>query len=260
MSEPPLHPLERPPAPRKPQSPQRSGVRPPTGRPILAPVLLGLIVAVFLVQRANEPEFTIRFMKDNQAIRQSGEYYRLLTMMFLHGNADHLFFNGLALYVIGMRVERLFGPVRFGLIYFLGGLAGSLASLVFTEGDAVGASGAIFALIGAELIFFYTHQEIFGQVARQRLNYILFISVMELVLGFVRTYIDNAAHIGGLAGGAILAWFIAPRFIPQLDVADEATPHPTVKLIDANPLQKTWHAALLYAGALALGLFLIITL
>ncbi|MBN1284957.1 MAG: rhomboid family intramembrane serine protease [Anaerolineae bacterium] len=255
MNEPPVHPLERrpePPPPPQPGAPPPRSFHVPTARPVLAPVVLAVIVVIFLLQQADDPEFTIRFMKDNAAILK-GDYYRLFTMMFLHGNADHLFFNGLAIYVIGFRVERLFGLARFALIYFLGGLAGSLASLVFTEGNALGASGAIFAVIGAEMVFFYVHRDIFGNLARQRLNYIIFIVAVELFLGFARPYIDNAAHIGGFVGGAVLAWFIAPRLVPPDGRPDAGAP--ALHLVDTNPPDKSWPAALLFAGALALILF-----
>lgn len=277
MSEPPRkrpHPLERlaesaPPA--SPASPEPAGPRQargiplPTTRPMLAPILLVSLVVIFVAQQLDDPALTHRFMKWNDAIIDDGEYYRLFTVMFLHGSIAHLFFNGYALYVIGFTIEGYFGSARFALVYFLGGLLSSIVSLVLTDAPSVGASGALFALLGAEGVFFYQHKDLFGRAGRRHLSNIIFVAAMNLVLGFASAAgstsgprIDNWAHMGGLAGGVALALFIAPRLRLQLTEpwAGDPIALDRVRIVDANPLRRSWPAVLLFAAGLALALAL----
>ncbi len=233
----------------------------PTTRPVLTYVLLGAIILIFVAQQissAQQPfpqDLTWRFLKWNEAIIQRGEYYRLFTAMFLHGSIVHLFFNAYALLVIGATVEQLFGTTRFALIYLLGGLAGSIASLVFTPNPSLGASGAIFALLGAEGVFFYTHRGLFGEYARGRVGNIIVVAVINLALGFFAgMMIDNWGHIGGLFGGVVLTWFIGPR----LSLEQEFIGGP-LQVVDRNPLQRAWLAAALFAGGIALALLYVVS-
>lgn len=261
------HPLERGPAPPPPPSspdPQRRRIQVPTTRPILTYVLLGVIILFFIVQQASAAQqprpvivdpFTDRFMKANDAIIGNGEYYRLFTAMFLHGSILHLFFNAYALFIIGSSVELLFGTARFAIIYFLGGLTGSIASLVFTPAPSLGASGAIFALLGAEGVFFYFHRDLFGVYGRSRFANIVFVAAINLVLGFAaNSLIDNWGHIGGLFGGLVLAWFIGPR----LRINQQYIGGP-VEVVDDNPLQRAWLTALVYAVGWVLILLFVVS-
>ncbi len=150
--------------------------------------------------------------KDNLLIMQ-GEYWRLLTATFLHGNLLHILFNGYALYLLGQEVERVFGTARFLATYFLAGLAGSIASYALSVQPSVGASGAIFGLIGALSIFYYLNRQVLGDAGRSQLQSMAAIVVLNLLIGFGgRGVIDNYAHIGGLIGGAIAGWMLAPRY------------------------------------------------
>ncbi|SFW19845.1 rhomboid family intramembrane serine protease [Nitrosovibrio sp. Nv17] len=143
---------------------------------------------------------------------QDGEWWRLGSAMFLHFGAVHLTLNLWALWDGGQLVERMYGHVRFAGIYFAGGLAGNLLSLVAHQGLAVsgGASGAIFGLYGALLTFLWRERDgldpgefrwFFWGAAG--------FTAITLMLGFLITGIDNAAHIGGfltgLLGGIVLA-------------------------------------------------------
>lgn len=146
----------------------------------------------------------------------NGEYWRFLTAMFLHGNLVHLFFNGYALFILGPETERIFGTPRFLAIYFLSGLAGGVASYAMSPSPSVGASGAIFGLIGALAVFFYLARDILGDMGRRQLQAMVFIIVINLLIGFsAGGVIDNYAHVGGLIGGALAGLVLAPRF--QLD-------------------------------------------
>jgi len=128
----------------------------------------------------------------------NGEYWRLITPMFLHGGIVHLFFNSYSLYVIGPAVEDLFGSVKFAVIYFIAGIIGNVASFAFSTHMSVGASGAIFGLFGALVYLIRKDRRIFKTSFGTS---IVVTIVYNLIYGFMNERIDNFAHIGGLVGG-----------------------------------------------------------
>ncbi|MEM8531318.1 MAG: rhomboid family intramembrane serine protease [Chloroflexota bacterium] len=150
--------------------------------------------------------------KINDAIQFNGEYYRFLTAMFLHGGLLHMLFNGYALFAIGPETERVYGTSRFVILYFIAGFAGGVASYALTPAPSVGASGAIFGMIGALAVFFYIARDVLGQMARDQLGGLVTVIVLNLFIGFSVPNIDNMGHIGGLIGGVAVGWFLAPRF------------------------------------------------
>jgi membrane associated rhomboid family serine protease len=136
------------------------------------------------------------------AIAVDGQYWRFLTSMFLHTGLLHLAFNMYALYLFGDLVEDIYGRVSFVAIYFLSGFLGSVASYAFGSPYviAVGASGAIFGLIGAWAAYNYKRRG--TALGSANLRGAALIVAINLVLGFTIPGIDNLAHIGGLAAGA----------------------------------------------------------
>lgn len=149
--------------------------------------------------------------KDNAGIA-GGEYYRFLTSMFLHGGLLHIGFNAWALYAIGPESERIYGTPRFLALYFIAGFAGGVASYLRSPIPAVGASGAIFGLIGGLAAFYYSSRKLLGEISRQQLGSLVTVIMINLLIGFSTPRIDNNAHIGGLIGGALVGWLLAPRF------------------------------------------------
>ena len=137
------------------------------------------------------------------AIAVNGEYYRLFTAMFLHGSLLHIGFNMYVLYMFGPQLESVLGHLRFGLLYLLAGLGGSIASFWFSDPNvvSVGASGAIFGLMGAYIVIMHR----LGNDTRQVIGLI----GINLVLGFVISGVDWRAHIGGLVTGALVAAIMA---------------------------------------------------
>ena len=136
------------------------------------------------------------------AIRE-GQIYRLFTGMFLHGGLVHLLFNCYALYVIGSQVESFLGKFKFLVIYLVAGISGALFSMIFGGNYAsIGASGAIFGLMGALVYFGYHYRVYLGNVVKSQ---IIPLIVLNLALGFFMTGIDNFAHIGGLIGGTLMS-------------------------------------------------------
>lgn len=151
--------------------------------------------------------YTLLFMgaKYNPLI-EAGEIYRLITSCFLHGGVIHLFFNMSSLKIIGEEVEFVYGRVKYIIIYFLSALGGGFFSFLFNKNSvSVGASGAIFGLLGAMLLFGLLNKKKIGK------NYVKNIAEtigINIILGFTISVIDNSAHIGGLLFGFIAAFIL----------------------------------------------------
>jgi rhomboid protease GluP len=127
--------------------------------------------------------------------------------MFLHVDFWHIAFNMYALYVIGPQVERYYGKTKYLLIYFISGLLGSLFSCVFMSNLTVslGASGAIFGLLGSILYFTYYYRATLQGLLKSQ---VVIVVLLNLALGFMISGIDVFAHIGGLLGGLLTSMVI----------------------------------------------------
>jgi rhomboid protease GluP len=222
----PVHPLERRPA-QAPQSPPTPQPVYPTRRlelphspPIFTYILIGVNILIFVIDSLTGRMLTIAGAKENFAILQ-GEYWRFITPMFLHGGLLHIGLNCYFLYNVGPQVERSFGHFRFLAIYFLCGLAASIASFALSPNPSVGASGALFGLIGALLPLLYRNRQVLANTSR-RIGGILQVIVINLIFGFTVPRIDNWAHIGGLLAGLALAWLTTPRYVVRLALTGEA--------------------------------------
>ncbi|MDP4170713.1 MAG: rhomboid family intramembrane serine protease, partial [Bacillota bacterium] len=126
------------------------------------------------------------------------EWWRFITPIFLHIGFMHLAMNSLALYYLGTTVERIYGNARFIMIYLFAGISGSIASFIFSIYLSAGASGAIFGCFGALLYFGTNYPKLFFRTMGKN---VLAILLINLVFDFTASGIDNAAHLGGLAGG-----------------------------------------------------------
>ncbi|GAB4176694.1 MAG: rhomboid family intramembrane serine protease [Roseiflexaceae bacterium] len=201
-----------PPIAAEPAAPNSQRVMLPLFQPRAAWVLLVLNVAIFVITNVLGLYELSIFLgaKDNAAIL-SGEWYRFLTSMFLHGSITHIGFNAFAIYSLGLDTERFFGTLRFVVIYFLAGSGGGIASYAFSANNAVGASGAIFGLIGALTAFFYLSRNMFGEMSRQQVGSLIFITLINLGFGLSTPGIDNFAHIGGLVTGLAVGYLLTPR-------------------------------------------------
>jgi len=187
--------------------------------------------------------------KYNQAILE-GQYWRFVTPVFLHVNILHLSLNMLNLIVLGIFVERIFGHVRFLLIYLITGVISIIASFYFAPQEiSVGASGAIFGLVGAYSLFIVIHRKAFRREGIPALSWLVLIIGINLGIGLIIPNVDNYAHVGGFLGGCVLGWFFAPFYIPRIEEGKTV-------LIDAHSLTRRWPLALLIIAAT--GLFAII--
>jgi len=171
--------------------------------PYITYVLIAINVLLYLlpILLGYYNEIVIRFCMHGPSIR-AGEYYRLITACFLHGNIMHLFFNMYALYVIGSQIENYLGRIKYLVIFFISGILGNLFSMIFNGAiPSLGASGAIFGLMGALLYFGYHYRVYLGSVLK---NQLIPIILLNLGLGFILQGVDNFAHIGGLIGGVMI--------------------------------------------------------
>lgn len=139
-----------------------------------------------------------------------GDWYRLITPMFLHIGLTHILFNALIIYFLGIQLETIFGHWRFLALYFLSGLAGNATSFAFNQSISAGASTAIFGLFGSTLVLvklFPGHP----QIKAMAKNFTLLI-ILNLVFGIFSPNIDMAGHVGGLAGGYLITYALStPR-------------------------------------------------
>jgi membrane associated rhomboid family serine protease len=186
-----------------------------TRGPIVTQTLIAINVAVFLIQLFNGAQLmdtSSGWIYENgvlvdQAVNSSGqlvgvgegEWWRLITATFLHGSLIHLGMNMLVLWIIGPPVEEYFGHARYLLVYVVSGLAGSAGALILSSGrPTVGASGAIFGIMGAALVLEARRIWVFGGQA-------LGLVVINLAFTFAIPGISIGGHIGGLIGGALCA-------------------------------------------------------
>ena len=124
--------------------------------------------------------------------------------------------NITALYIFAFEVESIFGPFRFLLIYLISSWGAGLASYAFSSGIAIGASGALFGIIGSLIVFFFRQREKMSG-ANLKFKSMYTLVIINLLLGFLLPRIDNSAHLGGLISGFITAWFISPEYILKKD-------------------------------------------
>ena len=169
-------------------------------KPYITYALIIINVLMYLAKLFLGEELIIGMFGLHPELVKAGEYYRLITCMFMHANLAHLIFNMYALYVIGTQVENFFNKFKYSLIYLISGITGALFSMIFTRTWSVGASGAIFGLMGAILYFGYHHRLYLGTVLKSQ---IIPVIVVNLLIGFMSSGIDSAAHIGGLIGGIL---------------------------------------------------------
>jgi len=172
-------------------------------KPIVTYILIALNVIFYLlpILSGYYNEVLNRFCLHGPTIREYDEYFRLITCGFLHGDIFHLLFNCYTLLVIGSQLENFIGKTKYIIVYFFSMILGSLMSITFGNVPSIGASGAIFGLMGSLLYFGYHYRLYLGPALKSQ---IIPLIVMNLLYGFMVTGIDNAAHIGGLIGGVLI--------------------------------------------------------
>ena len=187
------------------------------GKPLFTYIFMAMQIIIFLLMEMNGGSTNTKTLVDYGAKYSpyilAGEWWRFFTPIVVHIGFMHLLMNSLSLYFIGTEVERLFGNIRFLIIYLVAGFGGSLASLIITPSVSAGASGAIFGCFGALLYFGIIYPKLFFRT--MGMNIIILIAI-NLGYGFSVSGIDNAGHIGGLIGGFLAAGIVhLPKHKPN---------------------------------------------
>lgn len=160
-----------------------------------------------------DPRLSLYLGANWRAVMEAeGQWWRMLTAMFMHASFIHIAFNAYAIYALGPTLERLVGGSRYWLIVLISGLAGCAASLIFNGNPSVGISGSVFGMIGALYMISRKYREFFPDDFASHLRRgMIQIVLINLVLGFAISNIDNSAHLGGLLGGALATFVMASR-------------------------------------------------
>lgn len=225
-------------------------MRLPRRRPLITYAIMALTILIFLLQLASQSLLggdwpAALGMKVNDAILQ-GQIWRLITPVLLHGGLLHIGFNMYALYIFGPSLENFYGHLRYLFLYLIGGFAGNVFSMLFSQANSLGASTAIFGLLGAQAVFLYHNRQLYGNRAQRALIEIITIAGINLVIG-LSPGIDNWGHLGGLLGGAMFAWSAGPLL--RIDYKD-LRPH----LVDRRK-----DSEIIRAGVITLMFFSLLT-
>ena len=215
----------------------------PNTRPWVSYALIGLTLLVFLGQEYGtyilHNDFLAQLGAMYGPLVTAGEYWRLITPVFLHAGEIHFAVNMYSLYAIGPALERHYGHARFLALYLIAGFSGNVFSYFFSPSltnnpnqvipASLGASTAIFGVLAAEGVLLFQNRKILGNRSGSALRNILIIAAMNLIIGYTIPGIDNWGHLGGIAGGLLFAWFAGPIWqveglYPALRVADRREP------------------------------------
>lgn len=172
--------------------------------------LVYFAVTQLLLSRYGDLETLLILGANNRSLVMNGEVWRLVAALFLHANLLHILFNMYALYSIGEEIEYVFGTKKFLIVYFVSGILSNLSSVVFSNNISVGASGAIFGLLGFLLYKKWKERDLmlYGQSLNIDMKALIMVIGINIFFGLSVPGIDNYAHIGGLVSGFLLGIFI----------------------------------------------------
>lgn len=190
------------------------------------PVTVGLIaiqVVVYLLMTlmggSTNPTVLLRCGALNASLLQAGQWWRLITPVFVHIGFAHILINSITLYFIGMYIEQLYGHWRMLVIYFVSALAGNLLSAYWLPNSlSAGASTAIFGLFGAFIMLGLTFRE--NQAIRLLGRQFLILVVLNIVTDLFVPGIDLAGHLGGLLGGFLVAYTVSAPRLGQINAVE----------------------------------------
>ena len=173
-------------------------------------IIINTIVFILMYMMNNEDYYIQKYSVWGYGIVNNGEYYRLITGAFLHGGISHYIVNMYSLYVLGSQIEGFLGRGKYLAVYMFSALIGSLFSIIFNTVPSVGASGAIFGILGSLLYFGYHYRVYLGSVIKSQ---IIPLILINLGIGFLSNgQIDNFAHIGGLIGGVLMTMAVGIKY------------------------------------------------
>ena len=202
----------------------------PSRRFLATPLLLDLNLLVFGLMgfagvSASEPtgRELVRWGSNVSGLTLHGEPWRLLTCLFVHAGLSHLLLNMFSLWLLGLLVEDRVGPLRLGVVYLASGVGGGLASLWWHSNgiNSVGASGAIFGLYGFLLALLVSKKLVLDKSDRRAMLGLVLYLVLSNLLSGLTGNIDNAAHLGGLLTGLLVAGPLAMRGLKPANISNE---------------------------------------
>ncbi len=176
--------------------------------------LMIIVTSIFLVQIFTGDLLIKYAALSSYRVANEGEYWRLFTVMFLHADVIHFLFNTFfGLFLISSALERLIGPVKFAILYFASGIGASIVVVlwdVFTQSPSigVGASGAIYGVLGALLYFTIYKKEWFNP---QDISSIRGLILINVIFTFMVANVSTTAHLGGLVAGFLITAIINPK-------------------------------------------------
>lgn len=209
----------------------------------ISQILLALNVIVFVMQSLQGPALLMNGAKVNSAIA-AGEYYRLISPIFLHGSISHLFINSFSLNSTGPSVESWFGKARFLSLYLISGICGNVLSYMCNPSPAVGASGAIFGLVGATAVMLARHNRLLGPRAKRGLQSLAYIVIVNFGMGLSPgSRIDNFGHLGGFLGGIAYSYLLGPRLVLRKSVSGKPLIiDEPISALALRDIRQRWHA------------------
>ncbi len=180
----------------------RSGVKYSYVKPKVTLALIIINVIVFLIINlvAMNGSDLASLLSMHRGAVASGQFYRVLTSIFTHEDLFHLLSNCYALYIYGMMIEPAIGKVKYLLIYFAGGFLGNLLTFAFMSNRSIGASGAIFGLLGAVIAIYYINPTAMNRMMMKNVLVCVVITTLYSFTGGI----NNIAHFGGLFGGYMM--------------------------------------------------------
>jgi membrane associated rhomboid family serine protease len=182
-----------------------------------------------------KPAITSMGWKISDRILRGEQLYRTVTPIFLHGSILHLSTNMISLQRVGNDVEKLFGPGRYLATYIMAGICGNLLSAWRSPNPSLGASGAVFGVVGAYFVFLNRNEWLLGETGEAITNSIGQTMITNVFLGLVMPQIDQWGHLGGAVGGAFMSYMFGPRlYLSEIPVNenDDAMRRPQRLVID----------------------------
>ncbi len=167
-------------------------------------IMVGVYLDFTICGGTANPENLIRFGAKADPLIQQGQWWRLITPIFLHLNFTHILFNGITLYFLGIQIERWLGHWRYLLLFMISGVVGNSTSFAFNSDLSAGASGAIFGLLGAFIMIGIVGWQ--DQQIRSMTKVFSGFILLNLATDVMTTGIDVANHLGGLLAGFLISW------------------------------------------------------
>ncbi|MBM32447.1 MAG: rhomboid family intramembrane serine protease [Chloroflexi bacterium] len=212
-------------------------------------ILLLLNLILWILMEINggsqNPMTLIKFGAKEGILITGGEYWRLLTPIFLHIGFYHLLTNSIGLFIFGRYAETLFGKKSYLTIYIFSGIWGNIASYFYSFALGAGASGALFGIIAAYASYLISNRESLGEYGRQTLTGIILLIFINLIFGFTIDGVDNFAHAGGLFSGLIIGWILSPKITSEIVSISSEIPTFVEKKKSIPKSQSTWYVLII---------------